>query len=93
MLRLESWQRRARDWQTKRQRELLLTGVELRHAQRRAGVVAVSPAEQEFLKESAVAERDRSIVERSRSSMGRLRALVLVLLLINVVLAVLLIRS
>jgi hypothetical protein len=89
--RLESWQQRARDWHATRQRDLLLVDTELRYAQRRAHVLTVTPAEQEFLAESATAERDRSVTERMRSSMGRLRLLVAVLGLIVVILIVLLI--
>jgi hypothetical protein len=89
--RLESWQRRARDWHTTRRRGLLLLGADLRHAQRRALVLPVTPAERDFLDESATAERDRSVVERTRSYVTQLWALVVVLMLTVVVLLVLLI--
>jgi len=89
--RLESWQRRARDWHTTRQRGLLLLGSDLRHAQRQALVLAVTPAERDFLEESATAERDRSVVARTRSYMSQLWALVVVLAVTVVVLLVLLI--
>jgi hypothetical protein len=90
-MRLEPWQQRARDWHATRRRELLLPEADLQQAQRRALVVAVTPAERDFLDESATAERDRGVVERTRSYVGRLQALVVVLALAVVVLLVLLI--
>jgi hypothetical protein len=88
--RLEFWQRRARDWQTKRQRELLLVGTELRHAQRRAHVLSITPAEREFLAESVAAERAHSIIRRTLYLMNLLKAAVVVLSLVVVVLVFLL---
>ncbi len=84
--RLESWQLRARDWQTKRQAELLLTGPELRHARRRADAMDSTTGEREFLEESARVERDRGLIRVIRYAMGFLGCLTLVLLAAVVVL-------
>jgi hypothetical protein len=88
--RLESWQLRARDWQTKRQAELLLTGPDLRHARRRADAMDITPAEREFLDESARVERDRGLIAGIRYAMGVLGCLTLVLLVAVLVLLFLL---
>jgi hypothetical protein len=88
--RLESWQKRARDWRTTRHRELLLAGDELRQVQRHASVRELTPDEQQFLRESIVAERDRSVIARARSAVSRLTGLVALLTLTIVILAILL---
>jgi hypothetical protein len=88
--RLEGWQQRARDWQATRERDLLVSGPELKYAQRRASVCTPSPTERDFLEESTLAEQDRSVVERTRSYLGQLRALVIFLLLVIAVLSVML---
>jgi hypothetical protein len=88
--RLESWQQRARDWRATRQRKLLLAGDELRHVQRHASVRELSPHEQQFLRESIAAERDRSIIARARSTVGLLTVLVVLLSLTVVILVILL---
>ncbi len=91
--RLEFWQQRARYWHATRERDLLLSGQELRVAQRRAHVLTPSPAERAFLEESTVVERNRSVVERTSSYLGQLRALVIFLALVVVVLTILLLTG
>jgi hypothetical protein len=89
--RLEPWQRTAREWQTNHQREQLLTGPELRYAQRRAEVLDTTSAEErEYLEHSARADRERSIVERTRSAMTFLALAALLELVVILVLVVLL---
>ena len=88
---LESWQLAARDWQTTRQRELLLLGPELRYAQRRAEALGTTTAqEREFLDESASAEQERSRFDQIRYAMGFFAISALVELVIILVLVVLL---
>jgi hypothetical protein len=87
---LEGWQQRAREWQTTRDRELLVSGAELKYAQRRAAICTPSQNERDFLEESALAEQDRSVLERTRGYLLQMRALALLLGIAVVVLTVLL---
>jgi Novel STAND NTPase 1 len=89
--RLEPWQRDARDWQATHQRELLLAGPELRNAQRHAEALGtVTAQEREFLDESTHADRERSILERTRHAMNFFAVLALLELVVILVLVVLL---
>jgi hypothetical protein len=88
---LEPWQRDARDWQASHQRELLLAGPKLRYAQRRAEALGtITAQEREFLDESARADRERSIFERTRYAMNFFAVLALLELVVILVLVVLL---
>jgi hypothetical protein len=89
--RLEPWQQNARDWQATHQRELLLAGPQLRYAQRHAQALdTVTAQEREFLDESARADRERSIFERTRYAKNFFAGLALLELVVILVLVVLL---
>jgi hypothetical protein len=89
--RLEPWQRVARDWQASHQRELLLAGPQLRYAQRRAEVLGTTTAqEREFLDESARADRERSLMEKTRYAMNVFALLALLEFVVILVLVFLL---
>lgn len=90
---LEVWQQRARDWQTTRDRSLLVSGADLKYAQRRASICTPSQNELDFLEESALAEQDRSVLERTRAYLLQMRVLALLLGIAVVVLTVLLLRG
>lgn len=88
--RLQSWQLRARDWRTNRAPELLLTGPELRQAQRWADSSGATPEEQEFLQESTRRGRDGGPVGRARPAVGLLVTVIVVQFAVIVVLLLLL---
>jgi hypothetical protein len=88
---LEPWQAAARDWRVNHREELLLTGSELRAAQRtsaRAG--PPTEWEQDFLDESQRVEQQLGITLRARNATSVLGVLVTVQLVVIVVLLVLL---
>jgi hypothetical protein len=89
--RLEPWQLAARAWAEDRQRARLLTGPDLRTAQRNADSLDLTEDERRFLDESDRVEKDRGARIRMRSAMARLGSVVIIQTGVIVVLAILLI--
>jgi hypothetical protein len=88
--RLEPWRLAAREWHSTRRSDLLLSGPELRAAQRQAPAVRLAKPERDFLEESARTEQSRSRLERIRNALGLLGLAAFVeLVLILVLLALL----
>jgi hypothetical protein len=90
---LESWRRKAREWNDRRGNALLLRGQELRNAQHHASGIQLTQPEREFLQESARAEQERNVLERLHSTVGTLGVIAFLELILIVVLVIQLLRT
>jgi Novel STAND NTPase 1 len=88
--RLQPWQLAARAWAEDQERARLLTGSDLRAAQRQEGSPDLTEDERNFLKESERVEKDRGALARMRGAMTGLSLVVIVETALIVVLLVLL---
>jgi hypothetical protein len=89
--RLEPWQLAARAWAEDRQRAQLLTGPDLRAAQRNADSPDLTEDERRFLDESERVERDRGALVRIQNAMARRGVVMIIQTAVIVVLAILLV--
>jgi hypothetical protein len=94
---LDPWQLAARAWRDDRDPALLIQGVELREAQRKASSYELLPFEREYLRESARSEQDsgvRTLMQRKLSTLGTVAALegIAIVLLVAIVVVLLLSR-
>jgi hypothetical protein len=90
--RLEPWQLAAREWEATRRGELLLRGKQLRDVLERASDPNISAAEREFLEECARADRERGLIDRTRSALGAVGVLAFVELIVILLMLLLLLR-
>ncbi|MET0745193.1 MAG: hypothetical protein ABWY78_17610, partial [Microvirga sp.] len=88
--RLQPWQLAARAWAEDRQRARLLTGPDLRAAQRNADSPDLTEDERRFLEESARVDKDRGALLRMRGALTGLSLVVILETALIVVLLVLL---
>jgi hypothetical protein len=90
--RLQPWQLAARAWAEDRQRARLLTGHDLRAAQRSAGRSELTEDERRFLVESERVDKDRGALVRVRGALTGLRLVVILETALIVLLVLLLAR-
>jgi hypothetical protein len=95
--RLDPWQLAARAWREDRDPELLIQGVELREAQRKANDADLEQFERDYLRESARSEQDSGVMtlmQRKLSALGTVAALegIAIVLLVAIVVVLLLSR-